>query len=67
MGYAEFSTINPQTFHTFEGGVVDEEEAFTCGFTRYTQIYPLVTTTRLITRNLASNEPALFFQSQRSR
>ena len=67
MAFWEFSTFNPQTFHIYQGGLVDKEQAFTCNFSRGTQIYPLVTTTALIKRNLGSNEPLVYNQSQRSR
>ena len=65
--YEKFPTSNPHTFHIIKGGLVDEEKVSTCRFDGYTQIYPLVTTTELITRNSISNELWVFNQTQRSR
>ena len=67
MRYKKFSTFNPHTFHTNKGGLVDEEKVSTCHFAGNTQIYPLVTTTELITKNPIFNELWVFKQRQRSR
>ena len=65
--YEKFPTSNPHTFHIIKGGLVDEEKVSTCRFDGYTQIYPVVTTTELITRNSISNELWVLNQTQRSR